>query len=116
MIHSDDDHFIFSVVLFLFICFLFTDFTISDGMLIANESFDYEKISLYNLTIFAFDGIARVSSQVIVNILPVNEFDPVIIIRKTVYNVTEGDRRLTICLQVSVPHHNNESTLNIVIL
>ena len=115
MIHSDDDHFIFSVVLFLSICFLFTDFTIIDGMLIANESFDYEKISLYNLTIFAFDGITRVSSQVIVNILPVNEFDPVIIIRKTVYNVTEG-RLITICLNVSVPHHSNESTFNIVIL
>ena len=104
--HSYDNHFIFSVVLFLFICFLFTDFNISDGMLIALESFDFEKLSLYNITIFAFDGSTMVSSHVIVNILPVNEFDPIIIMSKTVYNYTEGGR-LTICLKVSVLHYNN---------
>ena len=87
-------------------CFLFTDFNISDGMLIALESFDYEELSLYNITIFAFDGLTMVSSQVIVNILPVNEFDPVIIMSETVYNKTEGGR-LTICLNVSVAHHTS---------
>ena len=75
-------------------------------MLIALESFDYEKLSLYNITIFAFDGLTNVISHVIVNILPVNEFDPVIIMTKTVYNVTEGGP-ITICLNVSVQHHND---------
>ena len=109
MTHSYDEHYIYCFFI-LFICFHFTDFNISDGMLIALESFDYEKLSLYNITIVAFDGLTMVSSQVIVNILPVNEFDPVIIMRKTVYNVTEGGPPISICLSVSVPHHNNEST------
>ena len=83
--------------------FVFTDFTIGDGVLRANESFDYEELTLYNITIFAFDGKTTAKTEVIVNILPVNEFDPVVTTNKIVYNVTEDDR-LTICVNVSATH------------
>ena len=98
-----DDNVIFSVILFFS---LFTGFTIDDGMLRANTSFDYEGTSSYNITIFASDGKTNVSAQVVVNILPVNEFDPVFAMRKTVYNVTE-DGILSICVDVSVLQHND---------
>ena len=75
-------------------------------MLRANVAFDYEETTSYNITIFASDGKTNVSTNVIVYILPVNEFDPVFIMRKAVFNITE-DERLSICVDVSASQNYN---------
>ena len=79
-----------------------SDYTIANGLLRVVTTLNYEETKSQLITVDAFDGNHTNSTTVKINILPVNEYDPVFKSNSTVWNVTENSKAQHLCVNVSL--------------
>ena len=82
--------------------FFISDFTIANGLLRVVTTLNYEETKSQLITVDAFDGNHTNSTIVNINVLPVNEYDPVFKSNSTVWNVTENSKAEHLCVNVSL--------------